>query len=65
MTQTEFDKLPLLLRPVDVMNVLGVGRRQLRNLREANPAIACKLPGELEWKYFKAAIAELARVAYR
>lgn len=69
MTQQEFDRLPLLLRRAQAMDVLGMDRRKLKVLREmaelSGKPIATQLPGDDEWKYFKGEIARLAKVAYR
>jgi hypothetical protein len=66
MTQKEFEELPMMLRPWQAAEVLGLDRESLATLREArekeNAPIARQLPGGSEWKYFKCEIAKLVRV---
>ena len=61
MRADEFWRMPLLLRPWQVMEVLGLDKQGLRRLREARPDIALRLPGAREWRYVKEKIAELAK----
>jgi hypothetical protein len=64
MTQAKFDSFPMLLRPTQVGEALGLDLRAVRKLREAKPEIATVLPGKTNYSYFKCAIAALARLEY-
>jgi hypothetical protein len=59
MTQDDFDRLPLLLRPAQAREVLGCDRDGLLKVRKAMPELAVKLDGMKEWRYRKV---ELAKV---
>lgn len=66
MTKDEFDKLPLLLTPAQAREVLGLGGRQLRELRESEELdqVAVKLPGMKHWRYRKQKLAALAKMKF-
>ena len=65
MTQEEFDRLPLMLRPGDVKAALGIDREQVVAWRVANPDVATKLPGMRQYRYYKVKVAEVLRVGCR
>jgi hypothetical protein len=64
MTQDEFNALPLLLTRAEALEVLGLHKEQLRELRESDRNVAVKLPGMTQWRYRKEVLATLARLKF-
>jgi hypothetical protein len=64
MTQEQFNAMALLLRAGEAMEVLGVEREQLRELRRSDPELAVRLPGGKEWRYRKEKVAQMARLRF-
>lgn len=62
MTQSQYDQLPLNLRPAQARAVLGVGKEGLRTLRELHPQIAVRQCGKGQWIYSKSEVGKLARL---
>lgn len=62
MSDDEFKRLPMLLRAKTVMQLLGVDRRSLEQIRSSNPELGVTIPGLKEVRYRKAGLAKLLKV---
>lgn len=62
MTQEEFDRLPMLLRRHAVLQLLGINRNSLNELRASDPLLVVVLPGGREVRYRKSRLAKLVRL---
>ena len=66
MTQDEFNKLPLVLKPAHMREITGLDKRGLETLRESNPDIVLSKPVGRGggWRYKKPAVAKAVGIPY-
>ncbi len=59
MTQSEFDRLPMLLVAAQARAALGVDKETLREMRGEFPGLAIRLKRGRWWRYRKMVVAKI------